>query len=106
MSQFVIFKPANQTLDEIWEYSLETWGEKQAEIYIEGLFNILQKAASREVLWRKLHKQTFLETYFVKYQRHYIFFRELEDNLIGVISIIHEQRDIVSLLEKDLKLQD
>jgi plasmid stabilization system protein ParE len=67
---------------------------------------ILQKAASREVLWRKLHKQTFLETYFVKYQRHYIFFRELEDSLIGVISIIHEQRDIVSLLEKDLKLQD
>jgi plasmid stabilization system protein ParE len=106
MSQFVIFKPANQTLDEIWEYSLETWGEKQAEIYIEGLFSILQKAASREVLWRKLHKQTFLETYFVKYQRHYIFFRELEDSLIGVISIIHEQRDIVSLLEKDLKLQD
>lgn len=43
-----------------------------------------------------------LDAYFVKYQRHYLFFRELEDDLIGVISIIHEQRDVVSVLEKDI----
>ena len=54
------------------------------------------------MLWRKLREQTMLNAYFVKYQRHYLFFRELEDDLIGVMSIIHEQRDIVSVLEKDV----
>ena len=43
-----------------------------------------------------------LDAYSVEYLRHYLFFRELEDDLIGVISIIHEQRDVVSVLEKDV----
>lgn len=103
MSNYVIFKPADETLDEVWHYSFENWGEKQAEKYIEGLFATMQKAATREILWRKIREQTFLDAYFVKYQRHYIFFRELEDDLIGIISIIHERRDIVSVLEKEAR---
>lgn len=106
MSKYVIFKPADETLDEVWQYSLENWGQKKAEEYIEGLFATIQKAASREILWRSLFKQTSLDTQFVKYQRHYIFFRELEDDLIGVISIIHEKRNIVSVLEKEMKQLD
>ena len=102
MSRYVIYKPADVALDEIWQYSVKNWGEQQAETYIEGLFDTLQKAANREMFWRKLKEQTMLDAYFVKYQRHYLFFRELEDGLIGVISIIHEQRDVVSVLEKDV----
>ena len=102
MGRYVIYKPANATLDEIWQYSVENWGEQQAEVYIEGLFDTLHKAADREFFWRKLQEQTVLDVYFVKYQRHYLFFRELEDDLIGVIGIIHEQRDVVSVLEKNV----
>ena len=102
MSKYVFFKPANETLDEVWRYSLDNWGQKKAEEYIDGLFAMIQKAASREILWRGLREQTNLEVYFVKYQRHYLFFRELEDDLIGIVSIIHERRDIVSVLEKAL----
>ena len=103
MSKYVIFKPANETLDEVWRYSFDNWGQKKAEEYIEGLFATMQKAASREILWRGLREQTHLDAYFVKYQRHYLFFRELEDDLIGVVSIIHERRNIVSVLEKELR---
>ena len=102
MSKYVIFKPANETLDEVWRYSLDNWGQKKAEEYIEGLFATIQKAASREIFWRGLREQTNLEVYFVKYQRHYLFFRELEDDLIGIVSIIHERRDVVSVLESEL----
>ena len=102
MTKYVIFKPANETLDEVWRYSLDNWGQKKAEEYIEGLFATIQKAASREIFWRGLREQTNLEVYFVKYQRHYLFFRELEDDLIGIVSIIHERRDVVSVLESEL----
>lgn len=106
MSKYVIFKPANETLDEVWRYSLERWGQKKAEEYIEGLFATMQKTASREILWRSVLSQTSLDAYFVKYQRHYLFFRELEDGLIGIVSIVHEKRDIVSVLEKELEQLD
>ena len=106
MSKYVIFKPANETLDEVWRYSLENWGQRKAEEYIEGLFATMQKAASREILWRSLSEQTNLDVYFVKYQRHYLFFRELEDDLIGIVSLIHERRDVVSVLEKHLRQLD
>lgn len=102
MSKYVIFKPANKTLDEIWHYSFENWGQKKAEAYIEGLFVTLQKTASRELVWRDLQEQIYLNTHFVKYQHHYVFFRELDDDLIGIVSIIHEKRDIVSVLKNEI----
>jgi len=102
MSKCAVFKPANETLDEVWRYSLDNWGQKKAEEYIKGLFATMQKAASRETLWRGLREQTNLEVYFVKYLRHYLFFRELEDDLIGIVSVIHERQDVVSVLEKEL----
>ena len=102
MAKYAIYKPANVALDKIWQYSVESWGEQKAEAYIEGLFDTMQKAADREIFWRKLREQTMLDAYSVEYLRHYLFFRELEDDLIGVISIIHEQRDVVPVLEKDV----
>jgi plasmid stabilization system protein ParE len=102
MSKYVIFKPANETLDKVWSYSLETWGQKKCQEYIEGLFETMKKAASREIIWRNIRQETYLDVYFVKYQRHYIFFRELDDDLIGIISIMHEKRGIVSVLEKEM----
>ena len=103
MPKYVIFKPANETLDEVWRYSLDSWGQEKAEEYIEGLFATIQKVASREILWRRLREQTNLEVYFVKYQRHYLFFREFEDDSIGIVSVIHERRDVVSILEKEYR---
>lgn len=106
MSNYLIFKPVNDTLDEVWHYSVETWGQKKAEEYVEGLFSMIKKAASREVLWRSLLEKIALDVYFAKYQRHYLFFRELEDDVISVVSIIHERRDIVSILEKEMRRLD
>lgn len=103
MANYRIYKPANDTLDDVWNYSLENWGEAKAEEYINGLFDTIQKAADKEIFWRAIKDQTKLDAYFVKYQRHYIFFKKLEDNLIGVISIIHDRRNIVSVLEKEMK---
>lgn len=100
-SNFVLYEPANATLDDIWRYTVKQWDEAQAEKYINGLFETLEKASKHEMPWRTLHQQLQLEAFFVKYKRHYLFFRELEDGVLGVISIIHERRDIVSVLEEE-----
>lgn len=103
MSDYLIYKPANQSLDEIWQFSRNQWNEKQANQYISGLFDKIQEAASREIFWHSVYRGVQLNAFFVKYKRHYIFFRELEEGVIGVISIIHDNRKIVSLLDRDIE---
>lgn len=103
MSKFLIYKPADLSLDEIWDYSLHQWGEVQAEAYIHGIFEAIRKAASREVIWRSLKHEIHLDVYFIKYQHHFVFFRDLDDETIGVISIIHERRDYIAILKQEEK---
>ena len=100
-SNFVLYEPANATLDDIWQYTVKQWGDKQAEEYINGLFDTLERASTHDIPWRTIFQEVYLDAFFVKYKKHYLFFRELEDGLVGVISIIHERRDIVSVLEAE-----
>jgi len=37
-----IFPPAEARLIEIWNYTLETWGEKQADTYVADLIKAIQ----------------------------------------------------------------
>ena len=41
--------------------------------------------------------------FFIRHEHHYIFFRELSDHCIGVISIIHESMDIPARLKDDAR---
>jgi len=103
MASYKFFKPVDQALDDIWDYTVTTWDEVQAETYIEGLFDIMQQAADREVFWHKLKSHVGLDTYFVKYKKHYLFFKQLNDETIGIINIVHERRNLVAVLETSLK---
>jgi toxin ParE1/3/4 len=38
--------------------------------------------------------------YFIRYQRHYIFFRQLGQGNIGVIAVLHERMDLPNRLKE------
>jgi toxin ParE1/3/4 len=42
------------------------------------------------------------QAYFSRYERHYLFFRELPSGKIGVMAILHERMDIPVRLHEDL----
>ena len=110
MAEYLFFPPADKAQDKIWNYTLERWGEQQAERYIQGLHQYLQELADREKLWRKLPNSLIvppdlnLQVYFSRYEHHYIFFRQLSENRIGVLSILHENVDMPVQLQADLTL--
>lgn len=103
MAKYRLYKPVDKSLDEIWDYTVETWDEAQAAVYIEGLFETMQQMADRDIFWHKLKENIGLDVYFVKYQKHYLFFKQLDETTIGVINIIHERRNLVAVLEQSLK---
>lgn len=108
MPTYLFFPPADKAQDDIWDYTYEEWGKEQAKKYITGLHNHLQKLSEKKKQWRTLPHSLIippdldLQAYFSKYEHHFIFFRTLSGNKIGIMSILHESADIPVRLRNDL----
>ncbi len=109
MAGYRFFPAADKRQDEIWRYTHEQWGEDQAKKYIRGLHDHLQKLANKDIPWHPLPTGLLvpsdlnLSIFFSRYEKHYVFFRELSSNDIGVISILHGAMQIPVRLNEDLE---
>lgn len=99
-----LYKRARQQLIDIWLYTAERWGETQADKYIDGFYDIFQRL--EDVSWRKVEDKRFLEVYFLRYEKHFVFFRKLPSGNIGIISILHERMNLPERLFEDLPRKD
>lgn len=113
MSAYRFYPTADIRQDEIWDHTLSEWGEQQAEKYIVDLHSHLCKLADSKLLWHDLPTKLVVpndlsfSVYFSHYKKHYIFFRELSDGMIGIMTILHETMDIPVRLKEDLtKIND
>lgn len=109
MSAYRFYPIADQRQDEIWDYTVKQWGEQQAEKYILELHTHLNNLASNRVLWQALPEKLIvpqdlsLSIYFSHYGKHTIFFRELSDGMIGIMTLLHETMDLPVRLREDLR---
>jgi plasmid stabilization system protein ParE len=98
----VLFYPAaDRRQDEIWDYTFRQWDADQADAYIIGLHDALHDVAAEKILWRTLSHPQLTGIYYFRYEHHFIFFRVLSSNAIGVISILHETMDLPLRLFED-----
>ncbi len=109
MAGYRFFSSADKRQDEIWEYTYEQWGETQAKKYLQGLHDHLQRLANKEIPWQLLPTSMLvppdlsLTIFFSRYEKHHIFFRELSNKDIGVISILHGAMQVPVRLNEDLE---
>ncbi|NRA88906.1 MAG: type II toxin-antitoxin system RelE/ParE family toxin [Rhizobiales bacterium] len=113
MAGYVFYSSSDSKLDEIWQYSEDTHGTRQAEKYMLGLHAYLQNLSENKKIWKKLPKNLTVsddldvQLYFNKYEYHFIYFREFPSGKIGIMSILHETMDIPVRLKEDLgKIND
>lgn len=78
-------------LDEIWRYTLDQWGEAQAERCITGLFAAFEQIETRAVTSRPVPAEFGVEGYFFRYERHFVHWRRLANGDIGIVTILHER---------------
>ena len=100
-----LYPPARQALKEIYQYTARTWGHAQADAYINGLYDAVQQLAENKSRWRPVPHPRAKTVFFTRYQHHYIFFRQLSNPQIGIISILHENQDIPNRLKNDMDNQ-
>ena len=101
--KYRFFPTANYRQDEIWKYTYDKWGQQQADRYIRELHQRLAEVAEKKLPWKTLPEMQGISLYFVRYERPYLFFRELSNGGIGVISILHESMDLPRRLREDLE---
>ncbi|WFU10601.1 type II toxin-antitoxin system RelE/ParE family toxin [Rhizobium sp. CB3090] len=108
MHGYLFYSRADAAQNRIWIDTAERWGEPQANKYIIGLHAHLEQLSKAKALWRRLPKNlvapadTEASIFLSRYERHYIFFRELPSGKIGVMSILHERMDLPVRLREDL----
>jgi toxin ParE1/3/4 len=108
MATYRFYPRADAAQDKIWRDTVDTWGEPQAVAYITGLHAHLQRLCEDPMTWRRLPQALAVpadikrKAYFSRYERHYLFFRELDNGDLGVMSILHERMDVPVRLREDL----
>ncbi len=100
MNPAIIYKAAQARLGEIWDYTVEKWGGEQADTYLRKLAACIHDLHNRRHLWRSVRDKRLPGVFFLRCEHHFIFFRELEAG-VAVISILHENMDMLARLRED-----
>lgn len=96
-----IYPAARERLLQIWDYTDQKWGEEQADAYVKGLIAFAHELPRQRSFWRVMRGKGFVGIWFIHHQHHYLFFRELSNSQIGIISILHENMDLPARLRED-----
>lgn len=102
MTAFRVQDGAGHRLDEIYDYTRRTWGEAQAAAYIRGLFAKFKAIAARDIPWRPIPAEFGIDGYFCRHEKHYIYWKVLDDGAVGIATILHERMHQIERLKDDL----
>lgn len=97
MAKFYLTNKAVEDLEEIWNYTVETWSENQAEIYYSLLIHSCQELANKPNQG-KSYEVVEKNVLGFKTGQHVIFYRIVTEKEIEVARILHGVMDMKSQL--------
>ena len=95
---------ASCRLDEIYRYTRDRWGQRQADRYITGLFEAFDGIETRATLSKPVPAEFGVEGYFFRYERHVVYWRRLANGDIGIVTILHERMHQIDRFREDFGL--
>ena len=93
MAKFYLTNKAVEDLGEIWNYTVQTWSENQAEIYYSLLIDSCQELANKSSLG-KSYDVVEKNILGFKAGQHVIFYRIVTEKEIEVVRILHGMMDM------------
>ncbi|WP_320042106.1 type II toxin-antitoxin system RelE/ParE family toxin [uncultured Desulfobacter sp.] len=92
MYRYRLTPSAKSDLIDIWNYTVETWGEKQAEKYLQDIEDKLNQLAANPGLGKQ-RPEIARGYYSFPVQKHIMFYL-ISDSYIDIIGILHGKMDI------------
>jgi len=93
MLKYFLSNKAVEDLSDIWNYTYETWSEKQADKYYKLLIDSCNEISINPEIGRN-YDEIDENIYGYKVGRHIIFYQVIETNKIEVVRILHERMDL------------
>nr|WP_298656506.1 type II toxin-antitoxin system RelE/ParE family toxin [uncultured Flavobacterium sp.] len=93
MAKFYFTNKAVEDLGEIWNYTVNTWSENQAEIYYSLLIDSCQELANKPNQG-KSYEVVEKNVLGFKTGQHVIFYRIVAEKEIEVVRILHGMMDM------------
>ncbi len=122
MTDTIQFSPLALTqLDIIWDYGYERFGQKRADAYIDGLFDVLE-ALQRQGAYQGQYQGQYQgmtlrrvppdlisditteSIYFIRYKHEILYLKPLKNNRLGVVCILGERMDTPNRLLDMLRM--
>ncbi|HSX94895.1 MAG TPA: type II toxin-antitoxin system RelE/ParE family toxin [Hydrogenophaga sp.] len=100
MPRLRVHEAASWRLDEIYRYTLERWGERQADRYVTGLFEAFERIESHGVASKPIPAEFGVAGYFFRYERHVVYWKRLADGDIGIVTVLHERMHQIGRLRE------
>lgn len=97
MYRVILKQEAIDDLNEIWNYSLETWSQWQADKYYEAIELACIRIGQNPKIG-KAYQGVRRNLLGLRSGRHIIFYEIISDEEIEVIRILHERMDLPSKL--------
>jgi toxin ParE1/3/4 len=93
MAKFYLTNKAVDDLDDIWNFTLETWSVNQAEIYYALLIDSCQELANKPSQGRS-YEEVERNVLGFKTGQHVIFYRTITEKEIEIVRILHSMMDM------------
>ena len=101
MPKFLVQKAAAVRIRNIFSYTQENWSDKQAQEYIAGLFQAFNDIADRNTIWRPIPAEFEVIGFYAIYNKHYIYWKELQSGQIGIVTVLHERMHQLARFQED-----
>ena len=99
MAQVLFRQAAIDDLNTIWEYTFETWSEKQADKYYETIKMNCHGIAMNPFIGRE-YEGVNPNLYGLKIEKHIIFYQIVSKYRIEIVRILHERMDLKNRIFK------
>jgi toxin ParE1/3/4 len=93
MASYNLTKKAAEDIAYIWNYTVDTWSENQADQYYFMLLDSCQDIADREV-FGKQYEGIYTGLLGIKVGKHIIFYCQISHDIVEIARIRHERMDL------------
>ncbi|MDO4164459.1 MAG: type II toxin-antitoxin system RelE/ParE family toxin [Bacteroides sp.] len=94
MGKLIFTNKAVEDLTSIWNYTANTWSERQADEYYKMLISSCRQITTNPTLVGKRYKEVDNTLYGLKSGKHIIFYDITSNGDIQVVRILHERMDL------------
>ncbi len=93
---------ASLRLDEIYRHTRDRWGADQADRNITDLCSAFDQIEGHGVASRPIPAEFGIEGFYFRHARHFVYWRRLSNDDIGIVAILHERMHQTDRFRDDL----